>query len=357
MSVDEGMWEGAYGIARGLLFRLDAEQAHHLTLDGLRWAERAGLIRPPKLPGGGVTVMGLPFANRLGLAAGMDKTGEAVDAFGALGFGHVEVGTITPRPQPGNERPRLYRLAGREAIINRMGFNNPGLARLLKNLEHRRTFRGILGINLGKNFDTPNEQAADDYLMGLRAVYPVADYVAINLSSPNTKGLRDLQVIAPFQSLFERLLEERNSLAREHGVVRPIAVKVAPDLTDEQTADLAGAVNRLGLDAVIATNTTIDRSSVREDPLAGQAGGLSGRPLGERSLQCLKLWREALSPNIPVISVGGIMSGADARARLLAGAALVQIYTGLIYRGPGLVTQILRETVDISPQTCFVGES
>jgi len=349
MSVDGGMWEGAYGIARGLLFRLDAEHAHHLTLDGLRWAERAGLIRAPKMPVGGVTVMGLPFPNRLGLAAGMDKTGEAVDAFGALGFGHVEVGTITPRPQPGNDQPRLFRLVGREAIINRMGFNNPGCVRFLRNLERRRTFRGILGVNLGKNFDTPNEQAADDYLAGLRAVYPVADYVAINLSSPNTKGLRDLQSVAMFEALFERLLQERSALARDHGVVRPIAVKVAPDLSDEQILDLAAVVTRLGLDAVIATNTTIDRNSVREDPLAGQAGGLSGLPLGERSLQCLKLWRKALSPTIPVISVGGIMSGADARERLLAGAALVQIYTGLIYRGPGLVTEILRETVDISP--------
>jgi dihydroorotate dehydrogenase len=342
MSVDGGMPLGAYGLVRGLLFQLDAEQAHHLTVDGLGLAERLGLVRAPRSSSeGSVEVMGLRFPNRLGLAAGMDKTGRAVDGFGALGFGHIEVGTVTPRPQPGNDRPRLFRLVREEGIINRMGFNNPGLTGVLENLAQRRSFRGITGVNLGKNFDTPNERAVDDYVSGLRAVYAVADYVAVNLSSPNTKGLRDLQEVDAFELLFARLLEERGRLQRETGIYRPIAVKVAPDLSGEQLVDLAATVNRLGLDAVIATNTTIDRSAVPGHPLAGEAGGLSGRPLRERSLECLKLWRAALLPSIPVIATGGIMSGADARERLEAGAALVQIYTGLIYRGPGLIRDIL----------------
>ncbi len=348
MSVDGSMWEGAYKLARGLLFRMDAEQAHHVTLDGLCWAERLGLLRAPAYEGdeGGVTVMGLRFPNRIGLAAGMDKTGEAVDGFGALGFGHIEVGTVTPRPQPGNEPPRLFRLIREEAVINRMGFNNPGLEAMLRHLERRRTFRGVLGVNLGKNFDTPNERAVEDYVAGLRAFYPVADYVAVNLSSPNTKGLRDLQSVNAFAALFDRLLEERRLLQAEHGIYRPIAVKVAPDLSPEQTADLAAVINRLPLDAVIATNTTIDRSAVQGHPLAGEAGGLSGRPLAAKSLECLRLWRSELSASIPVISVGGILSGADARERLRSGAALVQVYTGLIYRGPGLVSEIIRETME-----------
>ena len=350
MSVDGEMPRGAYGLVRGLLFRLDAEQAHHLTLQGLEWAERTGLVRAPRPdPRSGVEVMGLRFPNRLGLAAGMDKTGGAVDGFGALGFGHIETGTVTPRPQPGNERPRLFRLVEHEAIINRMGFNNPGLAGVLRNLERRRTFQGILGINLGKNFDTPNDRAAEDYLAGLRAVYGVADYVAINLSSPNTKGLRDLQEVATAEALFTRLLEERGRLEQASGVRRPIAVKVAPDLTLGQVEDLAGLINRLGLDAVIATNTTIDRSAVAGHRWAKEAGGLSGAPLRERSLDCLRQWRSALLPRIPVISVGGILSGADARERVAAGAALVQVYTGLIYRGPDLIQEILQETIDTEP--------
>jgi dihydroorotate dehydrogenase len=350
MSVDESMWEGAYRLTRGGLFRLDAEQAHHLTLAGLCWAERAGWLRAPAWSGGEVTVMGLRFPNRLGLAAGMDKTGKAVDGFGALGFGHIEVGTVTPRPQPGNPAPRLFRLIRREAIINRMGFNNPGLEAVVRNLQRRRSFRGILGVNLGKNFDTPNEVAVQDYLAGLRAVYPVADYVAINLSSPNTKGLRELQGVEAFVALFEPLLEERESLRREHGVYRPLAVKVAPDLTMEQTGALAEAVNRLQLDAVIATNTTIDRAAVAGEALAGEEGGLSGKPLAPRALECLRIWRGLLGRQIPLIGVGGIMSGAEARERLAAGAALVQIYTGLVYRGPGLVREILRVTRDLSPE-------
>lgn len=341
------MWEGAYRLTRGLLFRLDAERAHHLTLEGLCLAERVGLIRDRPVPGGAVTVMGLHFPNRLGLAAGMDKTGEAVDGFGALGFGHIEVGTVTPRPQPGNPAPRLFRLIRQEAIINRMGFNNPGLEEMLHNLQRRRTFRGVLGVNLGKNFDTPNELAAGDYLAGLRAVYPVADYVAVNLSSPNTKGLRDLQSVTAFVALFEQLLEAREALRRESGLYRPIAVKVAPDLSPEQAMNLADAVNRLALDAVIATNTTIDRAAVSGHPLAAEAGGLSGKPLGKMALESLRLWRRHLNPGIPLIGVGGIMSGAEARERILAGASLVQIYTGLVYRGPGLIREILRETRDL----------
>jgi dihydroorotate dehydrogenase len=338
---------GLYALARAGLFRLEAERAHHLVLAGMIRAERIGLLRPDPSSGGGpgIEVMGLRFANRLGLAAGMDKTGEAVDAFGALGFGHVEVGTVTPRPQPGNQPPRLFRLVRHEAIINRMGFNNPGVEGVLANLARRRSFRGVLGVNLGKNFDTPNEQAAEDYRLGLRAVYPVADYVTINVSSPNTKGLRDLQASEATEALFDVLFRERERLQAEHGGRRrPIALKVAPDLTEAQTEDLARVCNRIGVDAVIATNTTLDRAAVAGDPRAGEAGGLSGGPLRDRSRECLRQWRAALDRSIPVISVGGILDGAEARLRIEAGAALVQVYTGLVYRGPALVRDILRAT-------------
>tara|TARA_R110002096_G_scaffold403766_3_gene601338 strand:- start:43790 stop:44827 length:1038 start_codon:yes stop_codon:yes gene_type:complete len=337
-----------YALAKLLLFRLDPEKAHHLTLDAMNAAQRLGLLSTlagdspdqdsPRM------VMGLKFPNAVGLAAGMDKSGIAVDAFGAIGFGHVEVGTVTPRAQPGNPKPRLFRLPEHEAIINRMGFNNPGMEAVLNNLNQRSHFKGILGVNIGKNFDTPNENAIDDYVKGFRGAYPTADYIAVNLSSPNTKGLRDLQAIDSCKALIKRLQEERIQLEDETGLFRPIAVKLAPDLSDEQTKGLANMLSELEIDAVIVTNTTIDKTAVQGHPMADEAGGLSGRPLKERSMECLQVWRCSLDPKIPIISVGGILNGATARERLEAGAALVQVYTGLVYRGPSLVHDILRET-------------
>ncbi len=337
-----------YKLARKVLFRLDAETAHHLTLDGMRWAERLRLLGPltgsaPAAESGGVDVMGLTFPNRVGLAAGLDKAGVAVDAFGTLGFGHVEVGTVTPRPQPGNEQPRLFRLVEHEAIINRMGFNNPGVEALLANVARsRRRFRGVLGINIGKNFDTPNERALDDYLAGFRGVYGSADYVAVNLSSPNTKGLRDLQNVETCRELIRVLQAARDELAPafDHRRV-PIAIKIAPDLGDEQIRDLAGVFSETGIDGVIATNTTIDRKAVAGHPRAVEAGGLSGAPVRERSTEVIRVLRRELDQRIPIIGVGGILSGADALEKIEAGADLVQIYSGLIYRGPALVREVL----------------
>lgn len=337
-----------YALAKSLLFRFDPETAHHLTIDGMNVCQRLGLLQ--RLAGASPengslrTVMGLKFPNAVGLAAGMDKAGVAVDAFGAIGFGHVEIGTVTPRGQPGNPKPRLFRLPEHDAIINRMGFNNPGMEAVLSNLAKRRTFQGILGINIGKNFDTPNEKAVDDYLACFRAAYQEADYISVNLSSPNTKGLRDLQSIESCEALVARLQQERTELEVESGAYRPIAVKLAPDLSDEQMTGLAEMLSARKIDAVIATNTTISRAAVSGHPLADEAGGLSGGPLIERSLECLRVWRRGLDKSIPIISVGGIMDGDCAKARIEAGADLVQVYTGLVYRGPELVQEILRET-------------
>ncbi len=339
-----------YKLARKILFRLDAETAHHLTLDGMRLAERLRLLglltgsgRGVDPVGSEIEVMGLSFPNRVGLAAGLDKAGVAIDAFGTLGFGHVEVGTVTPRPQPGNDKPRLFRLVEHEAIINRMGFNNPGVAALLENVARsRRRFRGVLGINIGKNFDTPNENALDDYLSAFRAVYGAADYVAVNLSSPNTKGLRDLQNVETCRELITTLRAAREELAPNFGGKRPpIAIKIAPDLSDDQVKALADVFSECRVDGVIATNTTIDRSAVAGHQRAAEAGGLSGAPVRKRSTEVIGLLHDYLDPGIPIIGVGGILSAADAREKLDAGAALVQIYSGLIYRGPRLVREIL----------------
>jgi len=337
-----------YKVARKILFSLDAEKAHHLTLDGMRFANRLGVLGPltrAVQKSDPVEVMGLAFPNRVGLAAGLDKAGTAVDAFGALGFGHVEVGTVTPRPQPGNESPRLFRLIEHEAIINRMGFNNPGIEQMLMNLSKScRNFDGILGINIGKNFDTPNEKAFDDYLACFRAVYGRADYVAVNISSPNTKGLRDLQDVASCRELIETLQAARNDLAPDHEEKRtPIAIKIAPDLSEEQITDLAGMFSETRIDGVIATNTTIDRAAVEGHPRAAEAGGLSGAPVRERSTKVIRTLRKVLDDAIPIIGVGGILSAADAREKFEAGAALVQVYSGLVYRGPHLVREILEE--------------
>lgn len=339
------MADTLYLTARKLLFCLSAERAHEVTLKLMQLAQSVGLLEAvhplPDACRRPVRVMGLSFPNVLGLAAGMDKEGAAVDAFGALGFGHVEVGTVTPRPQPGNPKPRLFRLVEHEAIINRMGFNNSGIEGVLGHLEMVHTFAGVLGVNLGKNADTPNERAVDDYLAGMRGFYRVADYLAVNLSSPNTKGLRDLQEIRSCEQLLSALLTERERLAQETGIRRPLAVKLAPDLSEAQVQDLADLMGRLRLDAVIVTNTTIERPGVKRHPLAHEAGGLSGAPLRELSLASLRSWRSRLDSSIPLISVGGILDGAAAVERLEAGAALLQIYTGLVYRGPALVREIL----------------
>lgn len=333
--------EKFYPVMKPWLFRLDAERAHTLTVKMMIIAHRLGMLKSvvdaPQQPR---TVMGLSFPNVLGLAAGMDKSASAVEAWGALGFGFVEVGTLTPRPQPGNPKPRLFRLPQHEALINRMGFNNPGIAAAVKKLRHRRT-KAVVGVNIGKNFDTPNDKAVDDYLICLKAAYPVADYVAVNISSPNTKGLRDLQAEDSVRQLVSALKKEQVSLQKEHGKTVPLLVKIAPDLNDMQIEALARVFNEQAIDGVIATNTTIDRSAVTGHALAEEAGGLSGAPVRERSTLVIQAFRMLLKETVPVIGVGGILSGADAAEKMKAGAALVQVYSGLVYRGPGLVREVL----------------
>jgi dihydroorotate dehydrogenase len=289
-----------------------------------------------------VEVMGLKFPNRVGLAAGLDKDGDTIDALGRLGFGCVEIGTITPRPQAGNPKPRLFRLIPHEAIINRMGFNNPGIDAGVANVRKSRTFHGVVGFNIGKNKDTPNEDAADDYLACLRKAYPVAGYVAVNLSSPNTPGLRDLQGAEASARLLETLKKEQQKLAAEHGKHVPLLFKVAPDLEEAQIRDLSRVFLDGGLDGLIATNTTLDREAVAGHPRAGEAGGLSGRPVFEKSNHVLQAFASDLGGRIPIIGVGGISSVEDAREKIRCGAALVQIYTSFIYQGPKLVKELAR---------------
>ena len=332
--------DALYQLVRPVLFRLDAEAAHHATLAGLRWAEKlgvAGLLAAPSA-GSPVRVMGLTFPNRVGLAAGLDKAGDCVDGFGALGFGHIEVGTITPRPQPGNPKPRLFRLVEKEAVINRMGFNNPGLERALANIATRK-WRGILGFNIGKNFDTPNERAVDDYVAGLRGAAGRVDYVTVNISSPNTKGLRDLQQEDALRSLLRALKTEQDRLAQASGAYTPVAIKIAPDLADDHARSLAGVFLEEKIDAVIATNTTLSRDGVADVDTAREAGGLSGRPVRQMSTALLQLLKREVGEALPLIGVGGILCADDAREKLEAGACLVQLYTGLIYRGPALVAE------------------
>ena len=332
-----------YPLLRPALFGLDAETAHKLTLTALKAARTAGLL--DLLAGPAVasprSVMGLNFPNPVGLAAGLDKNGECIDAWARLGFGFVEIGTVTPRPQPGNPKPRLFRLPAAQAIINRMGFNNVGIDALLANVDRAR-FRGILGINIGKNFDTPIERAVDDYLIGLRKAYAPASYIAVNISSPNTKNLRDLQQGEELNRLLGALKDEQTRLADRYGKYTPIAVKIAPDLEPEQIGEMAALFRRHRIDGIIATNTTLSRQGVDALPHGGEAGGLSGRPLREKSTAVLAVLHRELAGEIPLIGVGGILSGADAQAKLAAGASLVQIYSGLIYRGPALIAEVAR---------------
>ena len=327
-----------YSLARGALFRLDPETAHGVALKSLRaFGPAAALLGAGGDAGEARSVMGIDFANPVGVAAGLDKNGEYVDALAALGFGFIEVGTVTPRPQPGNPKPRMFRLPEHEAIINRLGFNNDGVERLLANLE-RSSYRGVLGINIGKNFDTPIERAADDYLAGLDAVYARASYVTVNISSPNTRNLRELQSGPMLDELLGALMARRAALAASHGT-KPLLVKVAPDLDAAGIDAIAKVALRHSIDGLIATNTTLAREEISGHSRAAEAGGLSGRPLFARSTAILAQLSSALGGRVPLIGVGGILSGEDARAKIAAGASLVQIYTGFIYRGPALVAQ------------------
>lgn len=331
-----------YPALKPWLFKMDAERAHEWTTRMMRIANGFGLLTAGQgtLPQSPVECLGLKFPNALGLAAGMDKSASAVEAWAALGFGFVEVGTLTPRPQPGNPKPRLFRLPEHEALINRMGFNNPGIHAAVKRLEKRRT-KAVVGVNIGKNFDTPNDAAVNDYLYCLKVAYPVADYIAVNISSPNTKGLRDLQAEESIRQLLAALKKEQASLQKESGKKVPMLVKIAPDLEGQQIEALARVFNELAVDGVIATNTTISREAVVGHRLEKEAGGLSGAPVRERSTQVIQAFRMLLREQTPIIGVGGILSGADAVEKLKAGASLVQIYSGLVYRGPGLVGEVL----------------
>jgi dihydroorotate dehydrogenase len=329
-----------YNLARKLLFNLAPETSHELSIDLIGAAGRLGLNAllnkaPASLP---VRVMGLQFANPVGLAAGLDKNGDAIDGFAQLGFGFVEIGTVTPRPQPGNPKPRLFRLPEAEAIINRMGFNNHGVDHLLARVQAAK-FKGVLGINIGKNFDTPVERAVDDYLLCLDKVYAHASYVTVNVSSPNTPGLRSLQFGDALKRLLEALRQRQEDLAVQHGKRVPLAIKIAPDMTDEETVDVASALIETGMDAVIATNTTLSRRGVEGLAFADEAGGLSGAPVREQSTHIVKVLAAELAGRLPIIAAGGITEGQHAAEKIAAGASLVQIYSGFIYKGPALIRQ------------------
>jgi len=329
-----------YSLLRPLLFRLDAEASHHLTLATLHLGHALGLggFFVKQVKGKPCRVMGLDFPNPVGLAAGLDKNGEYIDALAALGFGFIEVGTVTPRPQPGNPRPRLFRVPQAQAIINRMGFNNHGVDRLIENTRRAR-YKGILGINIGTNADTPMENAADDYIACLRKVYPFASYVAINISSPNTLGLRELQQKQELDHLLGVLKEEHKKLAKLFGKHVPLALKIAPDLAPQEIGEIAAVLLAHKIEAVIATNTMVSRAGI--EGLSQESGGVSGAPLNEKSTAVIRQLAAALQGELTIIGVGGIMSGADALEKLHAGASLVQIYSGLIYRGPELVDEIV----------------
>jgi len=335
-----------YALARPFLFGLDAEAAHELTMRSLErahgtpleWMYASAMVHDP------VEVAGLTFPNRIGLAAGLDKNARAIDGLGGLGFGFVEVGTVTPKPQPGNPKPRLFRLPRANALINRLGFNNDGLDAFVGNVK-RSAFRQqgrILGLNIGKNAATPIERAVDDYLACLEGVYPHADYVTVNISSPNTSNLRTLQSDEALDGLLSAIARRREQLAKKHKRRVPMFVKIAPDLDDGQVDVIAAALQRHGMDGVVATNTTITRDAVKGLPHAEEAGGLSGAPVFEMSNKVIRNLRATLGPAFPIIGVGGVMSGRDAVAKIDAGADLVQVYTGLIYRGPALVKEAAR---------------
>lgn len=332
-----------YSLAKPFLFELDAENAHDITLKSLKIAEKSGLLAllPKPIQCQPKQVMGLSFPNPVGLAAGLDKNGAVIDGMAALGFGFLEIGTITPRAQPGNPKPRLFRVKEAEGIINRFGFNNLGVDQLIKNVQGVK-YQGILGINIGKNFDTPNERAVDDYLMCMRKVYAHASYITVNISSPNTKNLRQLQEKDALDALLATLKAEQKILADLHGVYVPIALKIAPDLDETQIIEIADLLKAHQFDGVIATNTTLARDAVEGLPNANETGGLSGAPVREKSTLVISQLSKQLAGELPIIGVGGILSGADAAEKIDAGASLVQVYSGLIYRGPSLVRDICK---------------
>jgi dihydroorotate dehydrogenase len=328
-----------YNLARPFLFGLDAEHAHGLGLKAMELAYRTGTnpLLARKVEPLPTKAFGLTFPNPVGLAAGLDKNGAHIDALLALGFGFVEIGTVTPRAQPGNPKPRMFRLPQHKAVINRLGFNNDGVDALVANVQRARRRTGLLGINIGRNKDTSNDRAASDYLYCLERVYPLADYITVNISSPNTAGLRELQEEQALRQLIGTLRDAQEDLGAQHGKRVPMLVKIAPDLSDEDIDAVARVLRDLSVDGVIATNTTVSRLSVQEHSLAHETGGLSGAPLLNQSTMVLRKLRTRLPDSIPVIGVGGILSGADAVAKMSAGATLVQCYTGLVYRGPELV--------------------
>jgi dihydroorotate dehydrogenase len=332
-----------YQLAKPLLFQFDAEFAHDLTLKSLKWAEKTGVLSlyskvPVCAPR---QVMGLNFPNAVGLAAGLDKNGVVIDGMAVLGFGFVEVGTVTPRPQPGNPKPRLFRVPEAQGIINRFGFNNLGVDNLVENVKAAK-YKGILGINIGKNFDTPNERAVEDYLLCMQKVYAHASYITVNISSPNTKNLRALQEKEALSSLLASLKFQQTKLAEQHGKYVPIALKIAPDLTLELVNEIADLLMQHKIDGVIATNTTLSRDGVKGLPHADETGGLSGAPVRNQSTLVIQQLSKQLQGALPIIGVGGILSGADAVEKIATGASLVQVYSGLIYKGPKLIHEICK---------------
>jgi len=339
----QGMKKMLYRIARELLFTQDPEVVHELTIKGLKLTGSTPIacLYGQKLKNKPVTVMGLEFPNPVGLAAGLDKNGECIDAFAKMGFGHIEVGTVTPKAQAGNDKPRLFRIVDSEAIINRMGFNNHGVDALVENVKQA-NFKGILGINIGKNKDTPIEKGNEDYLICMDKVYPHASYIAINISSPNTPGLRTLQYGETLNELLRCLKERQAELADKYNKYVPLVVKIAPDLSDEELTQVAASLVKYKLDGVIATNTTLDRKLVHDMPHASEAGGLSGRPLQYSSTVIIKKLHKLLDGQLPIIGVGGVDSAVSAKEKFAAGAELVQIYSGFIYKGPKLIKDIVK---------------
>lgn len=332
-----------YSLIKPLIFQFDAETTHDLTLKSLKYAEKTGLLKlysaaPVCQPR---QVMGITFPNAVGLAAGLDKNGAVIDGMAALGFGFIEIGTVTPRAQPGNPKPRLFRVKEAQGIVNRFGFNNLGVDNLIENVKTA-NYKGVLGINIGKNFDTPNERAVDDYLICMRKVYACASYITVNISSPNTKNLRALQEKEALSDLLATLKQEQLVLAQTHGRYVPVALKIAPDLTHEQVNEIADLLVAHKIDAVIATNTTLARDSVQGMQNANETGGLSGAPVREKSTLVIQQLSQRLQGALPIIGVGGILCGADAVEKIAAGASLVQVYSGLIYKGPKLVHDICR---------------
>ncbi len=343
-----------YAWVRPWLFSLEPETAHKVTFGVVDQLQKLKVLSKlvPEVEACPVTVMGLKFPNPVGLAAGLDKNAAHLDGLGALGFGFLEVGTVTPKPQPGNPQPRMFRLPKANALINRLGFNNEGVAALLNNVRASQ-YTGILGINIGKNAATPVEQAQNDYLSALRDVYPYASYVTVNISSPNTKNLRDLQGGDALDGLLEALRDEREKLSDEHGVRRPMALKIAPDLDNDQIDAIADRLVQFGFDGIIATNTTITRDAVQGLDHSQEAGGLSGQPVREMSLHVIDRLNRRLQGAIPIIGVGGIINGQDAAEKIQAGASLVQIYTGLIYKGPALISECVGSILDLKEKELY----